>query len=407
MQPGRGVVDAAEDVEHLDQVVRRLVRRDLPHVEQVGPALARLAPGQEPRQLRIGRVALGLHVDQQRHHGGPVVAQRVQLRLVEGGVGHGEAALGGQPGQLGAPQRDLVGHRGLPVAQQRGRRDVVVVDELRLGAGGEDVVDRAADGRLVEQPAVARAAPELGDGAALVLHVGRVAAVVDVRVDARGAQPVAQVQGVHADGVATGERRNDLVDPHGAAVYRRRAHPDRAPMHQFTLVALLSWSHRAGSTPRRCAPHRTSPCRVARRARAVLRAGGVLGGARRPGRPGVPGGGRPRCAQPAVGAAAPVVAGACVAVRLDRRADRHDGERRPRRHRGVVGGGVSAPGVLRRAGRAVPADRGDVGRSTPVPGAPARGPPCWATRPRPRRRRSAAASSSCASPAAARPCTAR
>ena len=75
MQPRGGVVDAPEDVEHLDEVVRRLVRRDLADVEQVGPALARLAPGQEPRQLRIGLVALGLHVDQQRHHGGPVVTR--------------------------------------------------------------------------------------------------------------------------------------------------------------------------------------------------------------------------------------------------------------------------------------------------------------------------------------------
>ena len=46
MQPGRRVVGAPEHVEHLDEVVRRLVRRDLPDVEQVGPTLALFAGGQ-------------------------------------------------------------------------------------------------------------------------------------------------------------------------------------------------------------------------------------------------------------------------------------------------------------------------------------------------------------------------
>ena len=132
-------------------------------------------------------------------------------------------------------------------------------------------------------------------------------------------------------------------------------------MHQFTLVAPLSWSDRAGSTPPRARPHRTPPCRVAGRARALLRARGVPGGARRPGRPCVPRGGRPRRAQPPVGAAAPVVAGARVAAGLDQRAGRDDGERRPRRHRGVAERRHRA-GRLRFAGRAVPAGCGDVDR---------------------------------------------
>ena len=164
----RRVVDAAQDVEHLDQVVRGLVRRDLPHVEQVGPALALLAARQGGRQLRVGLVALDVHVDQQRDDGGPLVAERLQLGLVEGGVRHGEAALRRQTGELRAPQRRLVGHRGLPVAQQCRRRDVVVVDELGLGARGEDVVDRAPDRRLIQQPPVAPRTPELDDGPPLV-----------------------------------------------------------------------------------------------------------------------------------------------------------------------------------------------------------------------------------------------
>ena len=194
MEPGRGVVGAAEDVEHLDEVVRGLVGRDLPHVEQVGPTLALLAAGQGGGQLGVGLVALGMHVDQQRDDGGAPVAERLQLRLVERGVGDREAALRRQAAQLRATERDLVGHGGLPVAQELGRRDVVVVDELGLGPRRQDVVHRAADGGLIEQPAVAPGPAELDHGPALVLHVGRVAAVVDVRVDARGAQPVAQVQ---------------------------------------------------------------------------------------------------------------------------------------------------------------------------------------------------------------------
>ena len=134
-----------------------------------------------------------------------MVAERLQLGLVEGGVGDGEAALGGEAGQLRPAQRDLVGDGGLPVAQQVGRGDVVVVDELGLRPRREDVVDRAPDGRLIQQPAITVGPTELDDRLALGLHVLGVAAVVDVRVDARGAQPVAQVHRVHPDGVAAGQ----------------------------------------------------------------------------------------------------------------------------------------------------------------------------------------------------------
>ena len=149
-----------------------------------------------------------------------VVPQGAELRLVEGGVGHGEAALRSQPRQLRAAQRDLIGHVGLPVAQQVRRRDVVVVHQLGLGARRENVVDRAADGGLVEQPPIAPGTPELGHRASLVRHVGGDAAVEDVRVDADVAQPVAQVHGVDADGITAGQRRDDLIDAHGRAVYR-------------------------------------------------------------------------------------------------------------------------------------------------------------------------------------------
>ncbi len=120
MEARGGVIGPAQDVEHLHQVVRRLVRRDLPDVEQVAAALVYLAPGQRRRQLGIGLVALGLHVDQQGHHRGAMEPQRLELGLVERGVGDGEAALRGETRQLCPPERDLVGDGGLPVAQQVG-----------------------------------------------------------------------------------------------------------------------------------------------------------------------------------------------------------------------------------------------------------------------------------------------
>ena len=147
----------------------------------------------------------------------------VELGLVERRVGDGEAALRREARQLRPAQSDLVGDGGLPVAQQVGWGDVVVVDELGLVARGDDVVDRAADGRLVQQPAVAPGTPELDHRPSLVLDIGRVRAVVDVRVEPRRAQAVAQVHRVNPDGVAAGERRNDLVDPHVRAVYKRAA----------------------------------------------------------------------------------------------------------------------------------------------------------------------------------------
>ena len=79
VQAGSRVGETPQDVEHLDEVVRRLVGRNLPHVEQVGAALARFAPLQGGRELSVGLVALGVHVDQQRDDGGPFVAQGLEL----------------------------------------------------------------------------------------------------------------------------------------------------------------------------------------------------------------------------------------------------------------------------------------------------------------------------------------
>ena len=271
MQAGRRVVGPAEHVEHLDEVVRRLVRRDLPHVEQVAPRpRAPCGGARNCASCRIGLVALGLHVDQQRDDGRPLVPERVQFRLVEGGVGHGEAALRGQAGQLRAAQRGLVGHRRLPVAQQVGRRDVVVVHQLGLGPRRQDVVHGAPDGRLIQQPAVTAGPAELDHRLALGLHVGRGAAVEDVRVDAGGAQAVPQVQRVHADGVTAGEGRNDLIDPHGRAVYRRALHPDCAlAMHQFA-------AGRAGSLGASCWSEPHVARRSSRRRRDRRRCGALL-----------------------------------------------------------------------------------------------------------------------------------
>jgi hypothetical protein len=235
VQTGRRVVGAPEDVEHLHQVVGRLVRRDLPHVQQVGPAFVVLAALQPLGQTPIGRVALRMHVDEERHDGSARIAERQELAFVETRVGHSEAALRRQTRQLFAAKRSLVRDSWLPVAQQRCRRDVVIVHELRLGPCRQDVVDGTPDRGLIQQPAPTRGPPELDHRPPLLLDVRRETAVVDVRVDTRRAQAVTQVQRADADGVATGERRNDLVDSHGAAVYRRVGTPI-VPMHQFVVV---------------------------------------------------------------------------------------------------------------------------------------------------------------------------
>ena len=379
MQAGRRVVGAPEHVEHLDEIVRCLVRRDLPDVEQVRPAFALLAARQELEPVRaIGLVALGLHVDQQRDDGGPLVAQRAQLGLVEGGVGDGEAALGSEARQLGAAECDLVGHRGLPVAQEVGRSDVVVVHQLGLGPRRQDVVDGAADGRLIQQPAVTAGSTELDDGLALGLHVLGVAAVEDVRVDAGGAQPVPQVQRVHADGVTAGEGRNDLVDPHGRAVYSARARtPIAAPMHQMAQVAPVAWSRSCWSELL-CA--RPRPPLVARPLAAFgalflslafavptallgLASPAAAADLNAPDRASVP-------------ALRPHARVGRPARRRHQREHRHDRERRPRCHCGGVGGRGVGAGRARRGGRAVPPDRRGAGKSTPAQGAPARGPRC-------------------------------
>ena len=212
----------------------------LPDVQQIRAPVARLALAQQRRQGRVGLVALGRHVDEQRHHRRALVAQRVQLRLVEGGVRDGEAALPGEARQLRAPERGLVGDVRLPVAQQRGRSDVVVVHQLGLGPRGQDVVDRAPDRCLIQQPPFAPRPAELGDRTSLVLDVGGEAAVVDVGLHPRGAQAVAQVERVHADGVAAGERRDHLVDSHRAASVPAGHHPDcdgDAPIRPRCAVA--------------------------------------------------------------------------------------------------------------------------------------------------------------------------
>ena len=52
------------------------------------------------------------------------------------------------------------------------------------------------------------------------------------------------------DGVAAGERGNDLVDPHGYAVYKRTFEPRMASaMRRWAPGAPLSWSHRVGPSP--------------------------------------------------------------------------------------------------------------------------------------------------------------
>jgi len=73
-QHGPWVVEAPVDRQHLDQVVRRLVRRDLADEEQVRTATG-LVVAQAGEKGRVRWLAGGRHVDQQRHHVGVPVAR--------------------------------------------------------------------------------------------------------------------------------------------------------------------------------------------------------------------------------------------------------------------------------------------------------------------------------------------
>ena len=58
-------------------------------------------------------------------------------------------------------------------------------------------------------------AAEVDQRVALIGHVGRAVAVVDLRVDAGLPQGLGEGEGVHPDGVPAGQRGDDLVDSHG------------------------------------------------------------------------------------------------------------------------------------------------------------------------------------------------
>ncbi len=149
-----------------------------------------------------------------------------------------------------------------------------------------------------------------------------------------------------------------------------------APMHRLTPGAPLSWSHRVGPSPSRaprassCAITSPSALRRHRRRAALLvglRALGLLRGARRPDRPHVSRGGRPRCPEPGLGAADPVVRVRALpadSTNVRIAMTENDGIDVIV---GVVGRRVGA-GRARLARRAVPADGRGRGPSTPGPG---------------------------------------
>ncbi len=256
----------------------------------------------------------------------------------------------------------------------------MVVHQLRLRPRRQDVVDGAPDGRLIQQPAVTARSTELDHRPALGLHVLGVAAVVDVRVDAGGAQSVAQIQRVHPDCVTAGEGRNDLVDPHGRAVYRRRPAPRlRLPMHQSAQVAPLALVGSCWAEPLSRAPARHAGARPRRSARSSSRSPSWCPPpcsashlpprrppSNAPDRASVPAEITPRGARPA--------------GRRHQRPHRHDRERRARRHRRRLGREVSAPGVRQRRRRCCSTrPPGTVGGRDRVQGAPGPGAARWPT----------------------------
>jgi len=203
VQPRPRVVETPVDRQHPHQVVLGLVGRHLPHEQQVGPAdlLGRL---QAAQPAPVG-VAVHRHVDQQRRHRRGREAGLDQLALVEAGVGDAEPAARGHPPQLLPSQSRLVAHPGLPGLQELRRRDVVVVHELGFGPRGEGVEDGTADGGLIEQPTVLGGTAQRADGVRLLHEVGRAVAVEDLRFHPRLTEGVGHRQGVHPDGVPTGQ----------------------------------------------------------------------------------------------------------------------------------------------------------------------------------------------------------
>ena len=171
------------------------------------------------RGRRGARPRPGGHHGGGRHDGGALEAGLAQLRLVEGRHREAERGAGSQLPQLRLGQELVARHAVVPGGVVLGRRDVVIVDDERFGAGAEPGAEGRGRGALVHQHVPGRGLPGVArERAGLGCRLGVVHLDVDVRRDAARQRDVAQPQRVPPDGVGAVQHRDELVDAaHGVA----------------------------------------------------------------------------------------------------------------------------------------------------------------------------------------------
>jgi hypothetical protein len=225
------------DREGSDQVVDPLVGNDAPHEEDVDPAVV-----VEPANDRRGRTSVGLEVQDDGQDCGPPEARRLQLAPVELAVPQAQLGARREGSQLASAVVAEAGEVRVEAKEEVRGRDVVVdadqavrrtVHEAARGAPYREVEE--ADGLRRGDLAVLPERP--GQAGHAWVH----ALCEDVGREARPAQVPLDGQGLVADGVAVGERGQDLVDPSGAgtghavrvpAIFSRKESVRRSTMSQ-------------------------------------------------------------------------------------------------------------------------------------------------------------------------------
>ncbi len=212
VEPRLGVEPASIEQQSLDQVVLRLVRREPADEQEDGRRPVR-RPG-EPRLFGlVHRAAHLLGVDDDRHDRGRPASHRLELPRVERRIRDAEHGTRRQRRGLLAGERDLVAGVLLPAVVERGRGDVVVVEDERFVRG------RGGTRRSARRCSIDRAGRRLGRRAlGIALEVDRLAPEVvvgrldvDLRVPPGVAKRVPEGQGVIAGRVpsAAGPGRTD------------------------------------------------------------------------------------------------------------------------------------------------------------------------------------------------------